>query len=421
MVEIHGEVLRRHTESGQVLHHGVQLGKAGVKDLVAALVSAEGLQHGLVAAGDGDELQDLVSLGLRQGRLLYQQGIDLLRADLVQLVHGAHDVAGLLRQAQHGVETVEDLAVVHPDLEALQPQGGEGLVDDGRDLRLVGDGELAVADDVDICLIELPEPAPLGPLAPVDLADLIAAEGEGEVIVVQGHVLGQGDCQVEAEGQVRVALLEAVDLLFRLAAALGQQDLAGFDDGGVQRREAVEGVGAAEDLHDALHLLLGRGEQLHKAGQRPGGHFSHSGSSPFLVWGWGKKNAPVPQLWDESDSRFVVPPKFRAYAPFGLLLRGGRRGRFRPRSAAVLPPGRTGRFQRVRPSLWIGCRATAAASARYCDCMRFLGKSQAIGRVEGLTMQRQSRSPRARPSTSISAVAMLLAKGMLFWSHRREM
>ena len=46
--------------------------------------------------------------------------------------------------------------------------------------------------------------------------------------------------------------------------------------------------------------------------------------------------------------------------------------------------------------------------------------SQAMGRVEGLTMLRQSKSPRARPSTSISAVAMLLAKGMLFWSQRRE-
>ena len=55
------------------------------------------------------------------------------------------------------------------------------------------------------------------------------------------------------------------------------------------------------------------------------------------------------------------------------------------------------------------------------DCIRFLPKCQAMGRVEGFTMQRQSRSPRARPSTSISAVAMLLAKGMLFWSQRREM
>ena len=49
-------------------------------------------------------------------------------------------------------------------------------------------------------------------------------------------------------------------------------------------------------------------------------------------------------------------------------------------------------------------------------------KYQARGReVEGLTIRRQSRSPRARPRTSISAVAMLLAKGTRFWSQRREM
>ena len=52
--------------------------------------------------------------------------------------------------------------------------------------------------------------------------------------------------------------------------------------------------------------------------------------------------------------------------------------------------------------------------------MRFGEKCQAMGRLEGLTMQRQSKSPRARPSTSASAVARLLAKGMLFWSHSRE-
>ena len=70
---------------------------------------------------------------------------------------GAHDVTGFLRQAQHGVEAVEDLPVVHPDLEPLQSQGGEGLVDDGGDLRLIDDGEPAISDDVDVRLIELPE------------------------------------------------------------------------------------------------------------------------------------------------------------------------------------------------------------------------------------------------------------------------
>ena len=103
------------------------------------------------------------------------------------------------------------------------------------------------------------------------------------------------------------------------------------------------------------------------------------------------------------------------------LVRGGCRGRFRPRSAAVLRPGRPGRSQRCVPL----CGPMIGVLLRHPrgmnDCRRFSPACQAMGRVEGFTMQRQSRSPRARPSTSISAVAMLLAKGMLFWSHSREM
>ena len=155
------------------------------------------------------------------------------------------------------------------------PRADEGLVDDGGDLRLVGDVQLAVADDVDIRLVELPEAAPLGPLAPVDLADLIPAEGEGQLAVVEGHILGQGHRQVKAQGQVGVALLEAVDLLLGLAAALGQQHLAGLDDRGIQGGEAVEGVGFAQNFHHPLHLLLGLRQQLHKAGEGAGGHFCH--------------------------------------------------------------------------------------------------------------------------------------------------
>ena len=59
--------------------------------------------------------------------------------------------------------------------------------------------------------------------------------------------------------------------------------------------------------------------------------------------------------WDESRSGFVVPPKFKAAGLlFCLLLRGGSRGRFRPRSAAVLGRPPAGRSQRARPSLWAG-------------------------------------------------------------------
>ena len=83
---------------------------------------------------------------------------------------------------------------------------------------------------------------------------------------MQGNVLRQRDRQVKAQRKVAVALGEAVDLLFGLASALGEQHVARFDDGRVERGEAVHAVGRAQDLHQALHLRLRGGKQLHKAG-----------------------------------------------------------------------------------------------------------------------------------------------------------
>ena len=139
----------------------------------------------------------------------------------------------------------------------FRPSCGEGAVDDGGDFRLIDDVQLAVTDDVDVRLIELPEPAPLCSFASIDLANLIAAEGKLQFAIVERHILGQGNGQVKAESQVAVTLLETVDLLLCLPAAFGQQDFGRFNDGGVQGGEAVEGIGIAQDLHDALHLLLG--------------------------------------------------------------------------------------------------------------------------------------------------------------------
>ena len=100
---------------------------------------------------------------------------------------------------------------------------------------------------------------------------------------MQGHIFGQGHRQVKAQSQVRVALLEAVNLLFRLAAALGQEHLRGLNHRGVQRGEAIQGVSAPQNFHHPFHLLLGFWQQLHKAGQSPGGHRSHGGCSFYLV------------------------------------------------------------------------------------------------------------------------------------------
>ena len=274
--QVHLEVVLGHAESGQIAGHGGQLVQALVKQGVTAAVALQGLKDLCVGAIDGDKAHDLSGLLGGQADLLgHEQLLHLGCADLVQLVHGAHDGPGLVGQVQHGIKAVEDLSVVHPDLEALQAQRGEGAVDDGGNFRVVGDVQLAVADDVDISLIELPEAAPLGPLAPVYLADLETAEGEGQLTAVLGHILGQGNGQVKAQGQVGVALLKAVDLLLRLAAALGQQHLAGLDDGGIQGGEAVQGIGLAQNGHHAVELDLAGGHQFHKAGQGPGLNLTH--------------------------------------------------------------------------------------------------------------------------------------------------
>ena len=81
-----------------------------------------------------------------------------------------------------------------------------------------------------------------------------------------GNILCQRYGQIESQGQVAVALGEAVDLLFGLAAALGKQHLGGLDQRGIQRIEAVQRIGFAQYLHDALQLHLRCRKQLHKAG-----------------------------------------------------------------------------------------------------------------------------------------------------------
>ena len=279
--QVNGKVLLRHTEGRQILRHGRQLVEAGVKGLVAAAVGFEALEHLGIRAADGDEAENFVGILLRKADVLDEDDADLVRADLVKLVHRAHDIAGLFRQAEHGIEAVENFAVVHADAEALQAELREYLINNGRNFRLVDDGELAVADDVDIGLIEFAEAAALGALAAVDLANGIAPEREAELILMQSDVFCQRNGVVEAQCQIGVALLEAVNLLFRLTAALGQQDFGRLDDGRVDGREAVEGEVLPQDLQHTLELLLRRRQQLHKAGERAGFQFFHSRSSLY--------------------------------------------------------------------------------------------------------------------------------------------
>ena len=159
-------------------------------------------------------------------------------------------------------------AVVDADDKAAQAERREGLIDDAGDLRLVADIQLAVADHVDVRLVKLAEAAALGALAAVDLADLEAAEGEAQFAGVQRDVFGQRHGQVKAHGQIVLPFLEAVDLLFRLAAAFGQQDLRRLEHGRVERGEAVQRVDAAQRIEHALKLKLRAGQQFHKTRER---------------------------------------------------------------------------------------------------------------------------------------------------------
>ena len=97
----------------------------------------------------------------------------------------------------------------------------------------------SVPDDVEIALHELAIAPALGVLAAPDLGHVVAPEGEVELVDVLGHEAGEGHGEVEAEGHVPAALvLEAVDLLVRLPAALAEENLRVFEGGGIDGHEA---------------------------------------------------------------------------------------------------------------------------------------------------------------------------------------
>ncbi len=276
--QIHGKVVLGHAEGAHIPHHGGQLLDALVQQ---GILAPQPFQSGHGVGGFQGVQQG--AGGFRgHGAILCEDLDHFFPADLFQLVHRPHHVGGLVPQTEQRKQPAQYLAVVHPDLETPEPQGGEGLVDHRGDLRLVGNVQFAIADDVDVCLVEFPVTAPLGPLAPVDFADLVPAERERQVAVVQGHVFGQGHGQIKPQGKVGIPFGEPVDLLFRFAAAFCQQHLRRLDQRGIQGREAIELVSAGQDLlHPVEQDLLGR-QQFHETGKGAGFHFAHT-FSPLLL------------------------------------------------------------------------------------------------------------------------------------------
>ena len=102
---------------------------------------------------------------------------DLLGAYLLELIHRAQGLGGLIAYAEQLEVAAEHLAVVYAYREVLEAELAEGARNHRGGLGVVHDVELPVAYDVDIRLIELAEAPALGPLAAPDLAYLVAAEG----------------------------------------------------------------------------------------------------------------------------------------------------------------------------------------------------------------------------------------------------
>ncbi len=130
--EIHGEILRRYAKVRQILHHGVQLAEPLIEHLVSASVALQ-RRSGPPALLPlmAMNFKDLIGVALTDGENPLPEWLFTFRDPILSSLSTVRITsADFLRQAQHGVEAVQDLPVVHPDLEPLQAQGGEGLIDD---------------------------------------------------------------------------------------------------------------------------------------------------------------------------------------------------------------------------------------------------------------------------------------------------
>lgn len=121
--------------------------------------------------------------------------------------------------------------------------------------------------------------------------------------------------------------------------------------------------------------------------------------------------------------RCLSPPPCRGYSQRGVGLRLSRPGLS---SRRICQGKHTAfsiwqKFLRSRPVAWR--LPTHTLSVRRCGwyssgVFAVVSCGQTFSGVVGLISSRQPKSPRARPWISISAVAALVAKGTLCWSHR---
>jgi len=234
----------------------------------------------------GDEGQDLLDLlGRNLEALAHQRFAHVICAALVQLVHFAQhgQLALAFGHAQAFEETAHQLAVVQLDAEITDAQLGEHGVDDGQHFSVVADAQAVLADHVDVALVELAEAATLGTLAAVHALRLVAAEREGQLVLVLGHVAGQRHGQVETQRHLRQRAvarfggvgqrtggLHEVHLALGLATGLGQQDVGQLEHRRFHRQEPEALVVAADDVQHALERNLLARQQFKGAGRGTG-------------------------------------------------------------------------------------------------------------------------------------------------------
>ena len=203
--------------------------------------------------------------------LLLEFFLHALPADLRQLVERPEDRPAPSRKAQRVEHAVEDLAIVERDREVRHSGGGQGGVDHLGDL---GVGQHALgADDVEIALDELAEPALGGPLAPEDRADGIPLEGQPQLVHMPGDEPGQGDGEVEPEGKLArraplVGHLEDLPQDLVRPGPLAGQDLHALDVRRLDRHETEARKRLAERRQHPLAGDHHRGRQV----PQPAGH-----------------------------------------------------------------------------------------------------------------------------------------------------
>ena len=147
--------------------------------------------------------------------------------DLGKLVHRAEDIFAFVRKAARRKEAVEDAAVGDFYRDLFHADGGKGRFHEREDFKVHRFG--VRPDDVEVALEELAVAAGLRFFAAPDLGDVIAFEGEVELVLVGGDKPREGDRQVEAEGNVAPAVIGKPEyLFFGFPVALAQKDFGVF-------------------------------------------------------------------------------------------------------------------------------------------------------------------------------------------------